>query len=207
MGQHALTHDPRDSSKKVTHLTHWPMTHWPIAWSALQASDCISSNLCSPARRCCRVHGHVVLNVQLVRIWWLLWDYYFPVTMNNYCSLAGLIVLIERVCYLRLYWLFHVVQLLHNMMINLQILCTTLLSSPEKLLLLFTFYLKSKKKVHYFSLFTWVTFWELLLLCNGVTFLPVTCTFYKVLKLVTFARLFTKYIILTFTIDITALSV
>jgi len=44
----------------------------------------------------------------------------------------------------------------------------------------FTFY------VQYFLLFTQVTFWELLLLCNGVSFWPVTCTFYKVLKLVTF---------------------
>ena len=38
----------------------------------------------------------------------------------------------------------------------------------------------------YFVLFTQVTFWELLLLCNGVTFWPVTCTCYKVLKSVTF---------------------
>ena len=29
-------------------------------------------------------------------------------------------------------------------------------------------------------------FWELLFLCNGVTFWPVTCTFYQVLKLDTF---------------------
>jgi len=29
-------------------------------------------------------------------------------------------------------------------------------------------------------------FWQLLLLCNGVTFWPVTCTFYQVLKLGTF---------------------
>ena len=38
----------------------------------------------------------------------------------------------------------------------------------------FTFYLKSKNKGQYF------------LVCNGVTFWSVTCTFYKVLKLVTF---------------------
>jgi len=38
----------------------------------------------------------------------------------------------------------------------------------------FTFYLKSKNKGQYF------------LLCNEVTFWSVTCTFYKVLKLVTF---------------------
>jgi len=37
-----------------------------------------------------------------------------------------------------------------------------------------TFYLKSKNKGQYF------------LLCNGVTFWSVTCTFYKVLKFVTF---------------------
>ena len=37
----------------------------------------------------------------------------------------------------------------------------------------FTFYLKSKNKGQYF------------VLCNGVTFWSVTCTFYKVLKLVT----------------------
>jgi len=27
MGQHAPTHDPRDPSQKVTHLTHDPSTH------------------------------------------------------------------------------------------------------------------------------------------------------------------------------------
>ena len=35
MVEHALTHDPRDPSRKVTHLTHWPMTHRPIACSAI----------------------------------------------------------------------------------------------------------------------------------------------------------------------------
>jgi len=36
-------------------------------------------------------------------------------------------------------------------------------------------------------LFTKVTFLECTFTCNGVTFFPVTCTFDKVLKLVTFA--------------------
>ena len=42
MGQRTMTHDPCDAFKKMTHLTHWPMTHRPIAcsdctvWGALQ---------------------------------------------------------------------------------------------------------------------------------------------------------------------------
>jgi len=50
----------------------------------------------------------------------------------------------------------------------------------------FTFYLKSNNKGQYSLLCNGVTFWGLLLLCNGVTFWSVTCTFYKVLKSVTF---------------------
>jgi len=33
MGESASTHDPYDPSKKLTHLTHWPMTHRPIVHS------------------------------------------------------------------------------------------------------------------------------------------------------------------------------
>ena len=39
MGQHAPTHDPCDPSKKVTHLTHWPMTHRPIATIACSSTQ------------------------------------------------------------------------------------------------------------------------------------------------------------------------
>ena len=36
MGKSASTHDPYDPSKKLTHLTHWPMTHRPIVYSAVR---------------------------------------------------------------------------------------------------------------------------------------------------------------------------
>jgi len=38
VGQRASTHDPYDPSKKLTHLTHWPMTHRPIVYYALPLS-------------------------------------------------------------------------------------------------------------------------------------------------------------------------